>query len=328
MSFASSVPWGLLLPAATLVTLSFTSGGDGPPDPAESSAYTWTTLHRHGGELRGPSGIGVVLGDVVQRGKTVIAVAPDQSFRSADGGETWKEIPELRRPFGVSFASNGVVVVGRFNGELSRSVNDGETWTDVKTDGEGATLSLAFAGDTGFATAYGSLLHTADGGQTWRRGSMQVLLWNHVAAVERTAIAVAGAGLVARSVDGGETWQTRWLPDEHALNGVAFADERTVVIVGSDGAILRSTDAGLSWTAVPSPARTHLRAVAFASATEGLAVGYWGEAVRTSDGGATWARERTGTRMHLMGVSARPGGGFLLSGTRETVLAAMPGGAQ
>jgi len=120
----------------------------------------------------------------------------------------------------------------------------------------------------------------------------------------------------------------RWLPDEHALNGIAFADGQTAVIVGTDGAILRSTDAGRSWNTVPSPTRTHLRAVAFASPTEGLAVGFWGEAIRTNDGGVTWVRERTGTRVHLMGVTARPGGGFLVSGARETVFTVTSGGVR
>ena len=328
MSIASSVPLGLLLPAAALVTLAYASGTDGPPDPAPSASYTWTTLHRPRGEVSDAIRLGTMITDVVQHGNTVIATAVEASLRSVDGGTTWNEMPGLRHAFDVAFANNGVVVAGRAWEGVALSVNDGETWTDVKTDADGGMLSVVFAGDTGFATSNGSLLRSVDGGQTWQRRATERVLWNDLAFAGRTAIAVGGAGLVARTADGGETWQSHWLRDERALNGVAFAGDRTVVIVGIDGAILRSTDAGLSWSTVTSPTRAHLRAVAFASPTEGLAVGFWGEAIRTSDGGASWTRERTGTRMHLLAVTARPGGGFLVSGTAETVLAVAPGGAR
>ena len=61
MSIASSVPWGLLLPAAALAAFALTSGSDGPPSPATSAAYTWTTLHRPGGELSGAIRLGTML---------------------------------------------------------------------------------------------------------------------------------------------------------------------------------------------------------------------------------------------------------------------------
>lgn len=321
MSVLSSIPWGLLVPAGVLTTLAITSGRDQAPEPATSSHYTWTTLHRHGGAVRGPMGLGVVLAGVAQRGSTIIATAPNQSFRSPDNGATWTEIADLTRAVHVAFADSGIVLAGRVGSELARSTDDGTTWDEVDTGADGPFWTVVFDGQFAHATSRRAMLRSVDRGRSWQRTPVGQIMLLGLAASGSTVIATGGAGLVARSDDRGVTWTSQWLPMHASLSGVAFADERTAVIVGLNGLILRSTDAGRTWNRVTSPARTHLRAVAFSSPAEGLAVGYWGEAVRTTDGGATWEREATGTRMHLQGVTARPGGGFLATGARETILA-------
>jgi hypothetical protein len=50
VSAITRIPWGLLVPSAALVTLAYAADVDAPPEPATNSAYTWTSLHRHGGE--------------------------------------------------------------------------------------------------------------------------------------------------------------------------------------------------------------------------------------------------------------------------------------
>lgn len=326
MSMLSSVPWGLLVPSGLLVAFSFAGGGNGPPPPATSSRYSWDLLHRHGGVARGPHGTGVIFQDVEQRDSTVIAVAPNGSIRSADGGVTWKDVPAARF-LDVALGDSGLVLAGGFNGMLRRSVDDGVTWTEVKTGAEGPLLAVTITGNTAFAIVGNSAIRSVDRGMTWRRSPLPRIWWMDVARAGRVVIAVGGAGMVARSMDGGESWETRWLPGTKLTNGIAFADDHTAVIVG-DGIVLRTTDAGLTWNPVPSPSRTPLRSIAFAGALDGLAVGAWGEAIRTADGGATWEREATATRFHLAGVSPRPGGGFLVSGFRETVFAVTAGGAK
>jgi len=325
MPVISRVPWSLLLPAGILLALAFSRGTDDPPPPASSSAFTWTTLHRHGGEMRGAFGLGTSFADVEQRGDTVIATNFMQSLRSTDGGRTWQNLPPLRAS-DVAFAGASLVLVGRPDGKVSRSTDDGATWTEVKTDADTVVNNVVTSGDAAYGTAFGSLLRSTDDGLTWRRTAAPPLFFFDLDANGPTAVAVAGAGFVARSGDAGGTWQQRWLASTDALNGVAFADGRVAVIVGGSGVILRSVDAGVSWSAVPSPTSVHLRAIAFSGPSDGLAVGYWGECIRTRDGGATWERERTGTRLHLYTVSARPGGGYLVTGARETIFAAVPGG--
>jgi photosystem II stability/assembly factor-like uncharacterized protein len=325
MSVASRLPWSLFVPAALILSLAFSQGTDDPPGAPSSSALSWTTLHRHGGEMRGIFGLGGVLTDIEQRGSTIIATGFDQSLRSTDGGATWQELT-AQRAVDVAFAGRSVALVGGQDGEVSRSTDDGLTWTEVQTDADGAVNNIVASSDVIYGTGFGSLLRSADGGLTWRRTAAPPFAFNDLDAAGRIAIAVGGAGYLATTADGGETWQQRWLTAVDILNGVAFAGDRVAVIVGAGGIILRSTDAGASWNTVPSPTNVHLRAVAFSGPHEGLAVGFWGEALRTRDGGASWERERTGTRMHLRSVSPRPGGGYLVAGWRETILAAAVGG--
>jgi photosystem II stability/assembly factor-like uncharacterized protein len=265
--------------------------------------------------------------DAEQRGKTVIATSIDQSWRSTDGGSTWTKIPALRA-MDAAFGDSGLVLLGMSGSEIGRSTDDGQSWTRIETDAEGFFWHLIVSHDTAFAVAVRGVYRSLDAGVTWQRRPLPDVTFSGLARSGPNLIAVGGAGMVARSTDYGDTWHTTWLEGSDMISGVALADDRTAVIVGSSGTVLRSTDAGATWAPVTSPARAHLRAIAFASPTEGVAVGFWGEAIRTEDGGATWAREASGTRQHLTGVSTRPGGGFLVSGTRDLILPVTPGSAR
>lgn len=327
MPILSRVSIVLLVPVVALITLAFARGSREPPPAAESAALNWRSLHRHGGEARGPNGLGVELRGLARQGSRIYAMGPVESLRSEDGGATWVEVPRAQRGWDAAFGPDGLILIGGLDGKFSRSTDGGKSWKEIKTPADGPTLAIALDGQNAFAVGR-SLLRSADAGESWRSVKAPKVYYFDIAARGQTVVAVGGAGRVMRSVDGGETWRERWLPSKAMLTSVAFADDRVIVIATSEGTLLRSTDAGASWATIPSRARALLRGIAFSDNGEGLAVGYWGEAIRTIDGGATWQRELSGTRLHLHDVAEDPTGGFLVSGVRETVFSVTSGGSR
>lgn len=322
MSFLSRVPFVLLVPVVALIAPAFSRGSLDPPPPAESAALTWRWLHQHGGQARGPNGLGATFLAVGRQGSRIYAMGPVQSIRSENGGATWAELPRTHNGWGVAFGPEGLILLGG-RGKVNRSTDGGKTWKEIKTPEDGFVTAISLDGHQGIAVGR-SVLRSTDAGASWRRVKAPMVNYHDIATRGRTIVVVGGAGLVMRSEDGGETWREHWLPTHALLTSVAFAGERVVVITTGDGTLLRSTDAGRSWAMIPSPAKARLRGIAFSNG-EGLAVGYWGEVIRTTDRGATWRRERSGTRLHLVGVDADSSGGFVVSGIREAVLSATTG---
>jgi photosystem II stability/assembly factor-like uncharacterized protein len=59
-----------------------------------------------------------------------------------------------------------------------------------------------------------------------------------------TVYIVGENGLIAKSIDQGETWNKQYYSTQVALNDIVFFDYYTGFIVGDRGTILKTTDAG------------------------------------------------------------------------------------
>ena len=313
------IPWLLGPVVIAVVTASFRFSSIEPPEPASDAALHWSVLHDKPSKPRGPNGLGVQLRGVAAQGSTLMAVAPNQSLRSDDGGATWRDLDSLRQAFEVRLRDS-LVLVPRTNGTMHRSADGGRTFSIVKLNVDGAIPAIAFSGDTLFAIGNRVMARSTDLGATWEKIRVRGVTLTDIATRDRVVVTVGAAGFVRRSTDRGATWTGQWIDTYAQLTGVTFVDDSTLVIVGSGGAVFRSADAGRTWTSVASPAEATLRSVAFIG-SHGLAVGNWGEAIHSSDAGLTWTRERTGTDAFLQRVTATDDG-FVVVGFFETVLKA------
>ncbi|HIF95213.1 MAG TPA: hypothetical protein EYQ60_19130 [Myxococcales bacterium] len=105
-------------------------------------------------------------------------------------------------------------------------------------------------------------------------------------------LAVGRAGVVLRSVDGGDRWQAIVSPTTHDLNAVAIGGQRAVV-VGAQGGLWTSADAGERWRPWRGAGEAvhfdSLLAISFSpSGKTGMAVGDRQRILRSVDGGESW----------------------------------------
>lgn len=119
----------------------------------------------------------------------------------------------------------------------------------------------------------------------------------------------APGGIVARTRDGGLTWQyrTKVIPTRRAthsigMNAVHFLDELNGVIAAESGTIMRTEDGGDTWQKVPptGPIYASHRDIDFVDERNGWIVGRMG-VLRTEDGGASW--ERVDENLDMAGES-------------------------
>jgi photosystem II stability/assembly factor-like uncharacterized protein len=211
-------------------------------------------------------------------------------YRTEDGGRSWsiqftnRDTSAFYDCFAFWDRSRGVTMSDAVNGRFPAiRTLDGERWRDIGErlppgqPGEGAFAAsgtcIATYGErhgwiaTG-AAAKARVLATSDGGDTWRASGTPILQGTATSggssvAFRDTVSGILGGGdiaapdsfadNVARSSDGGRTWQlASRTPFPGAVYGLAYVPgraSRTVVATGPSGAAW-SADEGGRWTAL------------------------------------------------------------------------------
>jgi photosystem II stability/assembly factor-like uncharacterized protein len=184
-------------------------------------------------------------------------------LRTDDGGQTWARqgrpgmIPDAAI-FGVGAANQKSAWVVGSGGTILRTDDGGRTWT---RQASGATANLYevavldsksgwIIGDTD--NGYAVVLHTTNGGKTWERQGTAATLgakaFIDVTAVNpRTAWAVGADGYVAKTADGGVSWQVQTGPGLSHNNGVCAVNPNTAWMATDYNVVYRTTDGGTTW---------------------------------------------------------------------------------
>jgi photosystem II stability/assembly factor-like uncharacterized protein len=141
----------------------------------------------------------------------------------------------------------------------------GKTWEVQFSDEDFILKSVSFCDEyNGWAVGeYGYVYHTSDGGANWEHQAGEFdfsdetgeiiggnFLFDVVAVNPQTAWVAGIDGYVAKTIDGGTTWEqiVNGVPKAH-LFGITADDQRNVVISGK-AQLLLSTDGGASFNVV------------------------------------------------------------------------------
>jgi photosystem II stability/assembly factor-like uncharacterized protein len=211
---------------------------------------------------------------------------PSRLFRSADGGRTWSE-PAVRMPrdcpriihtrvttLCADPTDSETIWAGVEIGGLYRSRDRGQTWLAT---GRGLSSldihGFAIVPGNGrpkrlLASTNNDLNLSTDDGETWQPLRIgQMLPWSYCRGLSqlggRPAVVLLGngdgppgsAGVVARSVDAGATWQAARMPgraNSTIWNFAVNAANSDLVYASSvSGELYRSTDGGAAWEKLP-----------------------------------------------------------------------------
>jgi photosystem II stability/assembly factor-like uncharacterized protein len=217
-------------------------------------------------------------------------------YRTTDYGQTWVE---GRLPAAGTLGGFGNSTTG-----LLHFINDREGWLirhglDVNVDNGVPIVSQGRA-----------IWATTDGGLTWLGLGTGPSLASPatMAFVNSTTGFVTGAdGGLARTQDGGRTWQTL-APAVTGLGRLYFVNESLGFSLGRNQ-VFRTADGGNTWTSWSIPldfddGGGYLGGLQFVDARTGWLVGREGLVMVTIDGGLTWTRQASGTLTDLVGVYA------------------------
>jgi photosystem II stability/assembly factor-like uncharacterized protein len=293
---------------------------------------TWTSHVVPGAEtlqFRDVQGVSATVAYLLSAGQG----SDSRIYKTADGGKTWQlqfQAPADPNYFYDCFAfwtpTRGLTMGDGVNGRFPvLRTKDGATWTNI-----GDNLPTAQAGEGAFAasgtcvatqgekrawivTSSSRVLATSDGGNTWSAHGTPIAGGTGTAGVFTVAFRNRSHGIigggdfvaagildnVARSSDGGKTWQlTAKAPVPGAVFGLSYAqgiddeeeDEgggerdgaglpKTVVVTGPGGSAW-TPDEGDTWHGLPGV--TGYWAVAFASPRVGWLVGTQGRILKIS----------------------------------------------
>jgi photosystem II stability/assembly factor-like uncharacterized protein len=162
---------------------------------------------------------------------------PGGFFKSVDGGQTWRESPELRNEALHSLTQSkrdpSILVTGTFNG-IFRSVDSGETWTPLATANTPGLVhveSLAIDprdSNVIYAGTWYLPYKTTDGGRTWKIIKNGIIDDSDIFAIDidprdaNHVIASACSGIY-ETRDAGDSW--------HKVQGIPSQSRRTRAIL-------------------------------------------------------------------------------------------------
>ena len=197
--------------------------------------------------------------------------------------------------------------------ELERQLEDAQygledALEDAKLGPTKPLLDVWFqSSERGFAIgSYGFFFRTLNGGKTWENyaGNIDNLDRFHLNAINQVAggtLFIAGeGGIVFRSVDVGESWETMESPYEgsfFSLTGTGNVNE--VLLLGLRGNMFLSTDNGDSWEEVDSQTDATLMGGVAQSSGRMVVVGNSGVMLFSSDHGRTFRARIRDDRLSL-----------------------------
>lgn len=225
-------------------------------------------------------------------------------FRTQDGGDTWKPLPSptTATVFVLDMADQTIWLAGEEGLFISR--DGGNTWRQELMAGIRAWTRWGNLWAAG--TGDGHVILSADGGQTWHDVSVtpEAIYALSITNGEAAPIIYAAGsnGFLARSHDGGATWEALNTGKSLDLYALAPAPDGTMWAAGTGGWVYHITNTGVTAMQADEDERT-LYALIAPQAGVLWAVGDGPDVVRSEDDGATWSLQNGGRLVRLRGVT-------------------------
>ena len=261
-----------------------------------------------------------------------VLVAGDCALRrSNDGGDTFVRLPITARDQGCaspivafSFPTADVGYVLLAQGRVLATADGGRSFSRKTSVPSTINDLLCTSSETCYA-AGAALFRTDDGAASWTQVGDVPFALNRLTTADLTLYAVGQANGVAKSTDGGHTWNWGHLQGvtTRELTDVACGDASHCLMTTRDnpalfGPVYRTEDGGATATAV-TPSADPTFTLSFTNGSKAIAAGALGSAEVSNDAGTTWAT--VGTRIPgTLGVLAASSATVAYAGGGEGLL--------
>lgn len=169
---------------------------------------------------------------------------------------------------------------GWFHQDLSNLLNQNVNLTKVKYLNENTLISVGGGN--------GVIKKSIDGGNTWFDVANNLgTLWDISFINEETGYVCGNIGVLLRTTNSGENWNSINTFTNNRLWSVNFVNENTGYVSGSNGLTLKTTNSGTSWISTIIPNASELRKILFINEDIGFIAAYSG-IYKTTTGGQSW----------------------------------------
>lgn len=192
-------------------------------------------------------------------------------------------------------------------GRIFMTTNGGEDWKQGNEKSEAYNEKIQFLDSlNGFIIGNDILLKTTDGGFTWNKKQLKYLAENlylcslHFKNQKEGIVCgfrvvynypiggTSTVGVVFKTTDGGDTWQTIFNDGYASFLDMAFYNDSTGYMATVKGKILKTSNSGISWDSISSAGYNILK-LSFLDSLNGLAINS-SEILRTTNGGKNWEK--------------------------------------
>lgn len=219
---------------------------------ADQSGNTWDSI-RTG---LPPANAGTSINAIAYSGSSVMCgYSKHGIYRSTDNGTNWFQSHDGLKALKIDgiHSSNGYVLAAGDQYGFFRSGDHGDTWVEIN-NGVAVTAGwFCFArvgSDLVGGSGSGLLYRSSDNGDNWTLSNTGFGLTNSFAFyAEGNTVYTTGLAGVAKSTDGGLTWNTLTAGYLFYEGGLDIWKDGSNILTGSNVASHRSTDDGATWSA-------------------------------------------------------------------------------
>ena len=251
-------------------------------------------------------------------------------FKTTDGGGTWSPLnsgadADIYKVFMLTDSSAwilGYKTINDFQGEYRdnpvalMTIDGGQSWTPLSEEPIPFLNGISQGtGEAVWCVGSGGAMLTATpaGEELTARTVTPILNAFQIDFLDSEHGWLAGAKWVARTVDGGETWQTAEIDSAYFLYAVEFISADTGWAAGGayilDGGapvvvadLYKSCDGGQTWEKRPLENSQRILDIQFVNSKVGFLVGEGGSLFKTIDGGESWQKLNARTANFLFDV--------------------------
>ena len=193
-------------------------------------------------------------------------------IRTTNGGLTWTEVTPgtmgWTETFEIAYRSrNEVFIAGSENYPLTsvfHSTDGGETWQALSAGNYGYAESIALPDEnTILLTAGTEILISSDNGLTWNQATSTIpgfFIFKSLYFTSPTTGFASGYGdftNIAKTTDGGNTWEPLTTNTTSPLNTIWFFDEENGLAFGDNGLMIRTATGGVTRTSIQEISETN-----------------------------------------------------------------------